>query len=113
MHELSLCRSIYGIVEQSAHGRGVGVIHLQVGRMRQVVPDTLKYCWDLVVQSTGLEGSVLEVESMPAVVSCRACGTETHLEDVLMVLCGQCGSTDVAVVGGEQFLLTSIDLVSA
>jgi hydrogenase nickel incorporation protein HypA/HybF len=112
MHELSLCRSIYGIVERSAAGRKVDVIHLQVGRLRQVVPDTLTYCWGLVTSATALDGSVLSVESMPAVVACRRCGAETHLTDVLMVLCADCGATDVSVVGGEEFLLTSLDLAS-
>jgi hydrogenase nickel incorporation protein HypA/HybF len=111
MHELSLCRSIYGIVERAAAGRQVDVIHLQVGRLRQVVPDTLRYCWDLVVESTPFEGSVLEVESMPAVVACRRCGYRLPVAEELIVVCAHCGAADVEIVGGEEFLLTSLDLV--
>src|SRR5215216_531079 len=73
MHELSLCRSIYRIVEDAAGGRPVEVIHVQVGKLRQVVPDTLRYCWEMMTEATPLEGSVLAVESMPVVVSCRRC----------------------------------------
>jgi hydrogenase nickel incorporation protein HypA/HybF len=112
MHELSLCRSIYGIVERAAEGRPVDVIHLQVGRLRQVVPDTLRHCWDLVAEGTPLAGSALAVESMPAIVSCGRCSEQSSLTEELIVLCAHCGSTDVRVVGGEEFLLTSLDLVS-
>jgi len=113
MHELSLCRSIYGIVERSAAGRKVEVVHLQVGRLRQVVPDTLRYCWGLLAESTELAGSVLEVESVPAVVACSSCDAETQLADVLLVMCSGCGGADVRVVSGEEFMLTSLDLASA
>lgn len=112
MHELSLCRSIYRIVEGAAGGRPVEVIHVQVGKLRQVVPDTLRYCWEMVSESTPLEGSVLAVESMPVVVSCRRCVRESSVTDRLIVLCQHCGEPDVEVVGGEEFLLTSLDLAS-
>ncbi|HVE25710.1 MAG TPA: hydrogenase maturation nickel metallochaperone HypA [Sporichthya sp.] len=113
MHELSLCRTIFTIVERTAAGRQVETIHVQVGRLRQVVPDTLRYCWGLLSESTPLAGSVLEVESMPAVVACSRCQAHTHLTDALLVVCGDCGAVDVEVVSGEEFLLTTLDLVSA
>jgi hydrogenase nickel incorporation protein HypA/HybF len=112
MHELSLCRSIYGIVERAAAGRPVEVIHLQVGRLRQVVPDTLRHCWELVADSTPLAGSVLDVESMPAIISCDRCAEQSPLAEELIVLCASCGAPDVRVIGGEEFLLTSLDLAS-
>jgi hydrogenase nickel incorporation protein HypA/HybF len=113
MHELSLCRTIFTIVERTADGRQVETIHVQVGRLRQVVPDTLRYCWGLLSESTPLAGSVLEVESIPAVVACSRCQAHTPLTDVLLVMCGDCGAVDVDVVSGEEFLLTTLDLVSA
>jgi hydrogenase nickel incorporation protein HypA/HybF len=113
MHELSLCRTIFTIVERTAAGRKVETIHVQVGRLRQVVPDTLGYCWGLLSESTPLAGSVLEVESIPAVVACSHCQAHTPLTDALIVMCGSCGAADVAVVSGEEFLLTTLDLVSA
>jgi len=57
VHELSLCGSIGSIVERHAAGRPVSVIHVQIGQLRQVVPDTLVYCWELVSEGTQLAGS--------------------------------------------------------
>ena len=60
----------------SAH---VEVIHVQIGQLRQVVPDTLVFCWSLVTADTALDGSVLEVERIPALLKCRQCGAESDL----------------------------------
>lgn len=109
MHELSICRSIAGIVDRHAAGRGVRTIHLRVGTLRQIVPDTLVYCWSLVSTDTALAGSRLAVESVPARLSCRGCGEITDLADPVFV-CAHCGSSDVAVAGGEEFLITALDL---
>jgi hydrogenase nickel incorporation protein HypA/HybF len=109
VHELSLCASIYGIVERAAAGRRVSVIHLRVGQLRQVVPDTLEYCWSLVSKETALDGSALDLDVVPVTLRCRSCDREDAPRDHLL-LCSQCGSTDVAVVSGEEFLLTSLEL---
>ena len=110
MHELSLCRAIVRIATEAAEGRSVRRIGLRVGALRQVVPDTLVYCWSLVTENSALAGSVLDVESVPAATSCAVCGQTRPLASPIL-RCGACGSTDVTVVGGEEFLLTTLDLV--
>ena len=75
MHELSLCGAIYDIADRAAAGRPVSVIHLQVGRMRQIVPDTLAYCWTMVCDDTPLAGSRLDVDYRPVTLRCLLCGT--------------------------------------
>ncbi len=110
MHELSLCRSIHGIVDRARAERTVTTVHLQVGQLRQVVPDTLSYCWDLLTQFGPLAGSQLAIDHIPVLLACHACDAETEVADRLVVVCSQCGSGDVRVVTGEEFLVTSIDL---
>lgn len=112
MHELSLCHSIGQIVAKHAADRPVTVVHLQVGALRQVVPDTLVYCWGLVNEGTVCAGSTLDVEQVPAAVVCADCGTTTTLHELRMV-CGTCGSTSVQVTAGEELLVTSIELQEA
>ena len=48
VHELSICSSIADIVTRHAAGRTVQVINVRAGQLRQIVPDTLVYCWGLV-----------------------------------------------------------------
>lgn len=110
MHELSICGSIADIVTRHAAGRRVTTIHLQVGQLRQIVPDTLVYCWSLVSAETDLAGSQLAVDSIPAVIACHDCGEERVVGDQPSFGCPSCGSGHVDVRAGEEFLITSLDL---
>jgi hydrogenase nickel incorporation protein HypA/HybF len=112
VHELSLCRSIGTIVRTHAADRKVEVVHLQVGQLRQVVPETLVYCWDIVNEGTVCEGSLLDIDHVPGELTCSECGTKTRMEQ-MRIMCGSCGSTRVAVTGGEELLVTSIELAEA
>jgi hydrogenase nickel incorporation protein HypA/HybF len=107
MHELSICSSIADIVGRHASGRRVERVLLDVGSLRQVVPDTLRYSWEIVVQGTDLDGSTLVIEQIPAVLACRSCGTETTV--TVPVFRCPCGSTDVDVVRGRELLVRTLE----
>ncbi len=109
MHELSICASIARAVAQHAAGRPVTTVFLDVGHLRQVVPATLVYSWELTVADTPLDGSSLEIRHVPAVIACRACAEETSLEAPVF-RCGGCGSTDVEVTSGQELTITSIEV---
>lgn len=113
MHELSLCRSIHGIVERASRDRAgarVSVVHLRIGQLRQVAPDTLAYCWGLLCADSPLAGSALDIDHVPVELSCRACGETTRIEHALVLVCAACGGGDIQVLRGEEMLVTSIDL---
>ncbi len=113
MHELSLCGAIYDIASRAADGRDVEVIHLQVGALRQVVPDTLVYCWTVVCDDTTLAGSRLELELCPVTLRCEQCGEDSTVSGELLLLCRACGTDQVTVTGGEELLVTSLELAEA
>lgn len=113
MHELSLCGAIAEIAFRRAADRPVSVIHLRVGQLRQVVPDSLIFCWDMVTEGTELEGSVLHLESVRAELSCRDCAIEFTLPDPPAFACPRCGGLNVSVVAGEDFDVTALEFVPA
>lgn len=110
MHELSICRSIADIVTRHAGESTVSTIHVQIGQLRQIVPDTLTYCWSLVSAGTSLDGATLTVDSVPGRLSCQACGAVNDIGRHPVFVCQACQSTDVRVVAGDEFLITSLDL---
>jgi hydrogenase nickel incorporation protein HypA/HybF len=113
MHELSICGSIKTIIEKHAAGRPVSTIHLQVGQLRQIVPDTLVYCWSLVSADGPLAGSSLSVEHIPGRIACNCCGVQAEIGQFPVFVCAACAGTDVTVLAGEEFLITSFDLTGA
>jgi hydrogenase nickel incorporation protein HypA/HybF len=110
VHELSICSSIADITARRAAGRTVKVINVRVGQLRQIVPDTLVYCWELVSAGTTLEGSRISVEPVPARIRCRSCEVVAELGDLPSFACGGCGAIDVEIVSGEEFLITSLEV---
>jgi hydrogenase nickel incorporation protein HypA/HybF len=107
---LSLCQAIAGVVKPHAAGRRVDVVRLRVGALRQVVPETLTFCWGLVRDHADMPDAELELELIPAAVRCRGCGQHSEIESRWSVWCPQCQSADVEVVAGEEFLVTSVDV---
>ena len=112
MHELSLCHAIAGVVKPHAAGRHVDVIRVQVGALRQVVPESLEFCWSLVCQyfDDSMVDTALELEFVPAEVVCRGCGLRSQLESRWSLCCPSCESADVEVVRGNEFLVTSVQV---
>ncbi len=110
MHELSLCQAIAGVVKPHAAGRRVDVVRVQVGALRQVVPESLSFCWTLVREHEDMAEAELELELVPAEVACRGCGAQSQIASRFSVACPQCLSADVSVVRGEEFLVTSVDV---
>ena len=112
VHELSICHAITRAVSRHAAGRSVSRVCIDVGGLRQVVPTTLAFCWQIAVQDTELEGSALEVNHVPAAIECRSCGHRTLLEHPVF-RCAGCSGSDVVVAGGEELTITSLVLQEA
>ena len=110
VHELSLCHAIAGVVKPHAAGRRVDVVRVRVGALRQVVPESLEFCWSLVRDHESMPDAELELEFVPAEVMCASCNQRSTIESRYSVRCPQCGGVDVQVVQGEEFLVTSLDV---
>ncbi|HEV7206887.1 MAG TPA: hydrogenase maturation nickel metallochaperone HypA [Jatrophihabitans sp.] len=111
MHELALCRSIADIVRRTAAERRVVRVHLRIGELRQVVPDTLVYCWSMTSAGTDLDGAELVVDRVPARLRCPDCGHVSAMGDFPDFGCAACDGASCEVESGEEFLITAMDLV--
>jgi hydrogenase nickel incorporation protein HypA/HybF len=100
VHELSICSSIADIARRRADGRAISVINVRVGQLRQIVPDTLVYCWSLISEDT----------TLAARIRCRSCERTADVGDLPSFACAACGGIDVEIVAGEEFLVTSLEL---
>lgn len=109
MHELSICSAIAQTVGEHAGGRAVRRVRVRIGHFRQVVPESLAFCWEIQTRGGPLDGCQLDVDHVPAVIRCRDCSAATTLEHPIL-LCGACDGADVELVAGEEFLIESIDV---
>jgi hydrogenase nickel incorporation protein HypA/HybF len=110
MHELSIADAVVQIACTHAAGRQIETIELKVGRLRQVVPDSLAFAFAFVAEGTEAEGAELAMEEVPAAGVCRICGVESEWPGFPLA-CGGCGSLDVELIRGEELLVDALSLV--
>lgn len=109
MHELSISAAVVDTVVRHAAGRRVLAVHVRLGRLRQVVPDSLAFFFELVSRDTVCAGAELTHEVVPARLRCDACAVEWEI-DVPAFRCTRCGGADVAVLSGEELEVESIEV---
>ena len=110
MHELAIVSSVVDMVVERTAGRRVAIVRLQVGRLSGVVPEAMKFCWELSTAGTPLSDARLLIDETPGTGHCRSCGADFALPD-LILLC-PCGSADVALRTGRELQVTSVEMVS-
>jgi hydrogenase nickel incorporation protein HypA/HybF len=110
VHELSLCQAIAGVIKPYADGRHVDVVRVKIGALRQVVPESLTFCWTLVRDYEDMPDAELELELIVAEVRCRSCGQRSTITSQWSLLCPHCESADVKVLCGDEFSVTSLDV---
>ena len=109
MHELAITQSVVDLVVERTAGRQVGLVRVEVGALSGVVPDSMQFCYELLINGTPLAGSSLVIERTTGMAHCRSCGRDFALAD-LILLCS-CGSADVHLVAGQELRVLSVELV--
>lgn len=108
MHELAITQSLVDAVTEHTGGAPVVAVHLRVGRLSGVVPDAMRFCFELVTEGTPLHGAVLDIDEPAGRAHCRSCGDVFGLCD-LVLLC-PCGSADVVVLAGRELAIASVEV---
>jgi hydrogenase nickel incorporation protein HypA/HybF len=108
MHELAISRAILDAAMRHADGRPVVLVSVTIGALRQVVPESLTFHFQIASRGTTCEGALLEPRFVPARLRC-ACGEEWQLEEPSF-RCPRCGGGQVSVLDGDQLCVDSIEL---
>jgi hydrogenase nickel incorporation protein HypA/HybF len=112
VHELALSSAIVNTVAKHADGRRVTAVNLRVGRLRQVIPETLEFYFEFVARDSVCEGARLEQEVIDARLRCKPCAREWEIE-IPAFRCPTCGGSDVEVASGDEFEVESIEVEEA
>jgi hydrogenase nickel incorporation protein HypA/HybF len=111
VHELSLSGAVVNTAVKHAAGRRVTVVNLRVGRLRQVVPDTLAFYFAFVAEGTVCQGARLEQELVAVRLACSACHHEWETE-LPHFRCPRCAG-EATVTSGDEFEIESIEVEEA
>ena len=110
MHEMSIAMSLINQVLEVAsrnNAQRVDEVMLEVGFLRQVVPEAMHMAWEAVTEDTPARGSVLTITEVPPEAKCRKCGTR-FVPGIDTFLCPGCGQADVEITAGNDIVLKSM-----
>ena len=62
MHELGITRNVVAICAEASHGAPVTRVRLAIGKRSAVLPESVRFCFDVCAKGTVLEGALLEIE---------------------------------------------------
>jgi hydrogenase nickel incorporation protein HypA/HybF len=109
VHELGITQQIVELSIERAGGARVRRVVVEIGKLSAVLPDAVRFCFDLCCEGTPLAGAVLEIHEPPGRGRCRACGGEVPLERPF----GECacGSSDLDWISGEELRVREIEVI--
>jgi len=112
MHELSVAQSIVDIIRQHVPEPelpNVRTVRLKIGTVAGIVQDSLEFSFGVITAETPLAQAALTVESIPFAIRCNKCGNES-LNELGIILCSTCGSSDTRVIAGTEMQIAAIEL---
>lgn len=100
MHELGITRNVIAICAEHAHGAKVTRVQLEIGRLTAVLPDSVRFCFDVCAKGTLVEGAFLEIIEVAGRARCRSCQNEFPLDRPYGVC--RCGCHDISTIAGTE-----------
>ena len=107
MHELGITQNIVAIATEHAQGAKVQRITLEIGQLTAIMPDAIRFCFDVCAQGTVLEGARLEILEHPGLGQCRDCGQRLELDHPFGVC--DCGSTHLDIIQGQELTIKEME----
>ena len=112
MHELSIAQSLLEIVEQEAspfENARVVSVKLRIGKLSGVVPDALRFAFEVITKGGVAEGASLNIEEVPISIKCHQCQKVFVSEDPFMI-CPHCEGWDVEMVSGKELEIKELEI---
>jgi hydrogenase nickel incorporation protein HypA/HybF len=108
MHELAIVQDVIETACAASGGARITRVVLEIGRLTAVLPDAVRFCFDLVAEGTPVEGARLEIVETPGRARCRACAAELELERAF----GRCacGSSELDWLSGEELAIKALEV---
>lgn len=118
MHEMAITSNIVDIVLDYARENDalrVEQVSLRIGALRDVVDDLMQGCFRHLARGTVAEGARLTITRVPLRARCSECHLvfPADVHNAATLTCPDCGSRDLRIHSGKEFLIEDIEAVCA
>jgi hydrogenase nickel incorporation protein HypA/HybF len=108
MHELALVEDMVAAVTERVGPARVVRLQLTIGVLSGVVPESLRFCFEVCARGGALAAARLEIIEVMGRGRCRACGADVELPTPI-ALCA-CGSADLQVRQGHELRISEVEV---
>lgn len=113
MHEMGIAMEVLRIAQESVPPEMAGVrirrIRLKIGQLSAVVPESLRFCFDVAAKETMADGAELAIEEVQVNARCNDCRHEWEVDGPVFV-CPACESGDIDLLSGRELNIESIEI---
>jgi hydrogenase nickel incorporation protein HypA/HybF len=113
MHEMGIAMQIVEIstasIPADLMGAQVEKVNVKIGKLSAVVPESLRFCFQIVSQDTPLCNASLIIEEIPIVIKCLDCNIEWTIDEPIFS-CQKCNGGAVDIVSGRELDISSIEI---
>jgi hydrogenase nickel incorporation protein HypA/HybF len=112
MHEMSIAENLLEIIQRHAPSNGaarVKAIRLRIGQMAGVVPESLRFCFEVASEGTPAQGAELQIEHVPIVSRCKDCRSDFEIEQYVFI-CPSCDGLNVELISGSELDVVELEL---
>lgn len=112
MHELSLAKEIISHVERIIPVDDlpkIQTIKIHVGEFSNIMPDSLLFAFNSLIEGTILNNVRLELEIVALKVKCNTC-QEVHSIKMNNFVCPNCNSNNLQLFSGSELFIESIQM---
>ncbi len=108
MHELAITEEVVRILGERAGERKVRRVVLEIGKLSSVLPDAVRFCFDLCAEGSPAEGAELVIVEPAGRGRCRDCGGDVALERPFGRC--SCGSSDLDWLSGDELRIREMEV---
>jgi hydrogenase nickel incorporation protein HypA/HybF len=112
MHEVSIMEEAVRLAADAAKSAGksrIMVLRLRVGVLSGVVPDALRFAFDVVCKDTIAAGATLEIEPVTGLCRCATCDSEFECTDFFNE-CPSCHNVSGELQRGRELEIASVEM---
>ncbi len=84
-------------------------VNLRIGKLSSVVPESLRFCFEIITRDTALSGAKLEIEEIPVVARCKDCQTQWTITGPAFK-CEKCQSGSLEILSGQELEIVSLEI---
>lgn len=108
MHELAIAEGILDALKGQVKGK-ITSVKLRIGEMSGVVPEALRFSFQIASEGTIAEGAILDIEHVPLTARCADCSETFHIKNYSFE-CSRCGGGNFKVVGGRELIIEEVEV---